>query len=79
GKDEVKAVVVQGGPLRSKKGVNLPNTDISLTALTEKDIKDAEFGISQEVDWIALSFVRDSQNLMDLQNLINKHSEHKIP
>ncbi|WP_422349446.1 pyruvate kinase [Flagellimonas sp.] len=79
GKDEVKAVVVQGGPLKSKKGVNLPNTDISLPALTEKDIKDAEFAISQEVDWIALSFVRHSQDLMDLQNLINKHSEHKIP
>ncbi|WP_420401264.1 pyruvate kinase [Flagellimonas sp.] len=78
-KDEVKAVVVQGGPLKSKKGVNLPNTDISLPALTEKDIKDAEFAISQEVDWIALSFVRHSQDLMDLQNLINKHSEHKIP
>ncbi|MEX0361097.1 MAG: pyruvate kinase [Allomuricauda sp.] len=79
GKDEVKAVVVQGGPLKSKKGVNLPNTDISLPALTEKDIKDAEFAISQEVDWIALSFVRHSQDLMDLQNLINKYSEHKIP
>ena len=79
GKDEVKAVVIQGGPLKSKKGVNLPNTDISLPALTEKDIKDAEFAISQEVDWIALSFVRHSQDLMDLQNLINKHSENKIP
>jgi len=79
GKDEVKAEVVQGGPLKSKKGVNLPNTDISLPALTEKDIKDAEFAISQEVDWIALSFVRHSQDLMDLQNLINQHSEHKIP
>ncbi|TMU55236.1 pyruvate kinase [Flagellimonas algicola] len=79
GKDEVKAVVIQGGPLKSKKGVNLPNTDISLPALTEKDIKDAEFAISQEVDWMALSFVRHSQDLMDLQNLINKHSEHKIP
>ncbi|MCL6267354.1 pyruvate kinase [Flagellimonas myxillae] len=79
GNDEVTAVVVQGGPLKSKKGVNLPNTDISLPALTEKDVKDAEFAISQEVDWMALSFVRHSQDLMDLQNLINKHSEHKIP
>lgn len=79
GEDEVVATVIQGGPLKSKKGVNLPNTDISLPALTEKDIKDAEFAISQEVDWIALSFVRHSQDLMDLQNMINKHSEHKIP
>lgn len=78
-KDEVKAKVVQGGPLKSKKGVNLPNTNISLPALTEKDIKDAIFAISQEVDWIALSFVRFSQDLIDLQNLIKEHSEHKIP
>ncbi len=79
GKDEVKAKVIQGGPLKSKKGVNLPNTNISLPALTEKDIKDAIFAISQEVDWIALSFVRFSQDLIDLQNLIKEHSEHKIP
>jgi len=78
-KDEVKAKVIQGGPLKSKKGVNLPNTNISLPALTEKDIKDAIFAISQDVDWIALSFVRFSQDLIDLQNIIKEHSEHKIP
>lgn len=79
GKDEVRAKVIQGGPLKSKKGVNLPNTNISLPALTEKDIKDAVFAIKQEVDWIALSFVRHSQDLIDLQNLIKENSEHKIP
>ena len=79
GKDTVKAKVIQGGPLKSKKGVNLPNTDISLPALTEKDIKDAIFAIGQDVDWMALSFVRFSQDLVDLQNLIKEHSEHKIP
>jgi pyruvate kinase len=79
GEDEVKAKVIQGGPLKSKKGVNLPNTNISLPALTKKDIKDAEFAISLEVDWIALSFVRFSQDLIDLQNIINKHTDHKIP
>ncbi len=78
-KDEVQARVIQGGPLKSKKGVNLPNTNISLPALTKKDIKDAIFAISQKVDWIALSFVRYSQDLIDLQNLIEEHSEHKIP
>ncbi|PIB31355.1 pyruvate kinase [Maribacter sp. 4U21] len=79
GENEVKAKVIQGGPLKSKKGVNLPNTNISLPALTKKDVKDAEFAISLEVDWIALSFVRFSQDLIDLQNIIQKHSEHKIP
>ncbi len=78
-KDEVKAKVIQGGPLKSKKGVNLPNTNISLPALTEKDVKDAIFAISLNVDWIALSFVRFSQDLIDLQKIINKHSEEKIP
>ena len=79
GKDEVKAKVIQGGPLKSKKGVNLPNTNISLPALTEKDVKDAIFAVSLDVDWIALSFVRFSQDLIDLRNIIEEHSEHKIP
>ena len=78
-KSEVKAKVIQGGPLRSKKGVNLPNTDISQPALTEKDIEDAIFAIEQKVDWIALSFVRHAEDLMQLEELINEHSEHKIP
>lgn len=78
-KDQVMAKVIQGGPLKSKKGVNLPNTNISLPALTEKDIKDAIFAISLDVDWIALSFVRHSQDIIDLQNIIKEHSKHKIP
>ncbi|AXT57224.1 pyruvate kinase [Aquimarina sp. MMG015] len=78
-KDTVKAKVIQGGPLRSKKGVNLPNTNISLPALTEKDIKDAIFACSLQVDWVALSFVRHAQDLIQLQDLIKEHSEHKIP
>ncbi|MGV7106491.1 pyruvate kinase [Flavobacterium sp. U410] len=76
---EVEAVVIQGGPLKSKKGVNLPNTKVSLPALTEKDIRDAIFAIENNVDWIALSFVRTPQDLEDLQDLIAKHSNHKIP
>lgn len=79
GKESVKTKVIQGGPLKSNKGVNLPNTNISLPALTEKDIQDAEFAISQNVDWLALSFVRFSQDLIDLQKIVDKHSEHKIP
>lgn len=78
-KTEVVAKVIQGGPLKSKKGVNLPNTNISQPALTEKDIKDAEFAITQDVDWIALSFVRHAEDLMQLRDLIAKHSDHKIP
>ncbi|WP_417942949.1 pyruvate kinase [Flavobacterium sp. RS13.1] len=76
---EVVAKVIQGGELKSKKGVNLPNTKISLPALTEKDIADAIFAIEQKVDWIALSFVKTPRDLQDLQELIAKHSEVKIP
>ncbi|HET7360777.1 MAG TPA: pyruvate kinase, partial [Salinimicrobium sp.] len=78
-KDEVKTKVLQGGPLRSRKGVNLPNTNISLPALTKKDVKDAIFAVEQKVDWIALSFVRHSEDLMELQNIIKEHTDHKIP
>ncbi len=78
-KTEVIARVIQGGELKSKKGVNLPNTKISLPAMTEKDIADAIFAIEQKVDWIALSFVKTPQDLKDLQMLIAEHSEHKIP
>ncbi|OXA94336.1 pyruvate kinase [Flavobacterium hercynium] len=78
-KSEVVAKVIQGGELKSKKGVNLPNTKISLPALTEKDIADAIFAIEQKVDWIALSFVKTPRDLQDLQELIAKHSEYKIP
>ncbi len=79
GTTEVVCKVIQGGPLKSKKGVNLPNTKVSLPALTTKDIKDAIFAIEQNVDWIALSFVRTPADLEELQDLIAKHSEHKIP
>ncbi len=78
-KDEVQAKVIQGGPLKSRKGVNLPNTNISLPALTEKDVEDAKFACELEVDWMALSFVRYASDLKLLQKLIAKHSSHKIP
>jgi pyruvate kinase len=78
-KSKVLTKVIQGGPLKSRKGVNLPNTNISQPALTEKDIKDAIFAIEQKVDWIALSFVRHSEDLIQLEKLIKEHSDHKIP
>ena len=78
-KNEVKTKVIQGGPLKSKKGVNLPNTNISLPALTEKDVRDAKFACEIGVDWMALSFVRHAEDLIELQNLIKEHSEYKIP
>ncbi len=75
----VTTQVLRGGKLKSKKGVNLPNTKISLPALTKKDIEDALFAIKMEVDWIALSFVRTSKDLIKLKELIKENSSYKIP
>ena len=78
-KNEVQAQVIQGGPLKSRKGVNLPNTAISIPALTKKDIKDALFILDYDVDWIALSFVRHANDIKDLKKLINDNSDYQIP
>jgi len=75
-KDSVIAKVIYGGILSSKKGVNLPKTKISLPSLTPKDIKDAEFALSQDVDWLALSFVRSVVDITDLKDLIKKNHKH---
>lgn len=79
GIDEVKTKIIVGGLLTSKKGVNLPKTNVSQPALTKKDIKDALFAISLEVDWIALSFVRTGDDIKKLKKLIKKNSDYKIP
>ncbi len=78
-KDTVKTKVIEGGPLSSKKGVNLPNTKISLPALTKKDKKDLLFAIDLKVDWVALSFVRSAADLVLINDFIKKHSDYKIP
>ncbi|WP_421774041.1 pyruvate kinase [Gracilimonas sp.] len=64
--DSLQAKVVIGGELKSRKGVNLPNVRISIPSLTEKDLKDLEFGIEQDVDLIALSFVRSAKDVRDI-------------
>ncbi|GAB5407962.1 MAG: hypothetical protein BalsKO_03270 [Balneolaceae bacterium] len=66
----LEAEVVVGGILKSRKGVNLPNVKISIPALTEKDIRDLEFGLTQNVDFVALSFVRSAEEVLDLKKRI---------
>lgn len=78
-KDIVKTIVKVGGILKSKKGVNLPNTKISQPALTKKDIEDAKFACKIGVDWMALSFVRTADDLKELQKLIDENTKYKIP
>lgn len=67
---EVVATILHGGILSSKKGVNLPNTKISLPCLTEKDLKDLEFALKHNFDWIGLSFVRNASDITELKSII---------
>jgi pyruvate kinase len=76
---DVKVQVKLGGILSSKKGVNLPDTKISLPAITEKDEVDLAFIIEQELDWVALSFVRRVNDIVGLRDKLNlKKSKTKI-
>jgi len=77
--NDVKVTVVLGGVLSSKKGINLPDTKITLPALTEKDLIDLEFIIDQRLEWVALSFVRSVKDLIILRNKLHeKNSKTKI-
>jgi pyruvate kinase len=76
---DVKVQVTLGGILSSKKGINLPDTKISLPALTEKDLADLAFIIEQQCDWVALSFVRSVDDIVILRKKLNeKNSKTKI-
>lgn len=72
GVDSVKTTVIQGGSLKSRKGVNLPNTKVSLPCLTEKDLEDLSAAIEEEVEWIGLSFVRSADDVIELRNEIRE-------
>lgn len=69
---DVVAKVVYGGPLKSRKGINLPFTKVSTPSLTEKDLEDLVFGLKQGVDWIALSFVRKATDIEILRDHITR-------
>lgn len=70
--DYATAEVVVGGEISSNKGVNLPDTLVTLPSLTKKDLKDLDFILEQDADWIALSFVREPNDIIDLRNRIDK-------
>ncbi|WP_211227017.1 pyruvate kinase [Terrimonas ferruginea] len=77
--NDVQVEVTMGGVISSKKGVNLPDTRISLPALTEKDLIDLQFIIEQQLDWVALSFVRRVEDIRGLRQILNDHqSKSKI-
>ena len=74
-KKEVITEVVYGGILKSKKGINLPGTKVSLPCLTEKDLRDLYFGLDNGVDWIALSFVRTAADIHDIKDRIKAYGK----
>lgn len=69
---KVTCKVIVGGEIRGRRGVNLPNSELSIKALSPKDIKDLEFGLKNDVDFFALSFVRTAQDISDLRTILNK-------
>ncbi|NQV11292.1 MAG: pyruvate kinase [Cyanobacteria bacterium] len=70
--------VVVGGVLSNNKGVNFPDVQLSIRALTDKDRQDLAFGLQQGVDWVALSFVRNPSDMQEIRDLINSHG-HTTP
>ncbi len=70
--------VTVGGVLSNNKGVNFPDVQLSVRALTDKDREDLKFGLSKEVDWVALSFVRNPSDMQEIRELIRKHG-HSTP
>lgn len=71
---DIVTKVIYGGPLTSRKGINLPNSRVSAPSLTEKDLEDLEFGLQQDVNWVALSFVRKAQDINALREILNKNN-----
>jgi pyruvate kinase len=69
-KDTVQCEVVYGGVLTSRKGVNLPNTKVSIPSLTEEDLDNLEFALKNDVEWIGLSFVRSAEDIIELKRII---------
>jgi len=77
--EDITCQVVTGGLLKSNKGMNLPQASLSIPTISEKDEKDLRAMLEQQVDWIALSFVRSAQEVLRLKELIEKHSILGLP
>ena len=75
---EIKCRIVNGGTIKSKKGVNVPGVNISLPGITEKDANDIKFGIEQGIDFIAASFVRKASDVLEIRQLLEQHNATHI-
>ncbi len=72
--DEIITKVVNGGMIRSRRGVNIPDARLSVSALTPKDKKDLEFGFKYDVDFVAISFVRQAKDILQLRKILEKNN-----
>jgi pyruvate kinase len=75
---EVDVVVIYGGPVKPRKGINLPDTIVSAPSLTEKDIEDLHFGLDNNVEWVALSFVRRAEDIADIKRIIKDRGKKTL-
>lgn len=75
---DLKCIVKNGGTVKNKKGVNIPNVDINLPALTQKDIDDIVFGIEQGIDYIAASFIRKADDVIGIRRILEDHNADNI-
>ncbi len=76
GQGEVQCEVIHGGPLKPRKGLNLPETKVSLPCITPKDAEDLAFALTKDVDWVGLSFVRRATDIKELKDQIDKAGKH---
>jgi pyruvate kinase len=76
---DVLTRVVNGGRLKSHKGINLPGVMLSIPSLTDRDRKDAEFGLSLDVDFVAQSFVRTNEDVAELRSFLDKRGRSDLP
>jgi pyruvate kinase len=75
---QVTTRVLHGGPISSKKGMNFPDSELTIPAITEKDKKDVKFAVEQELDYIAASFIRRKSDIVDLRELLHSHGGNEI-
>jgi pyruvate kinase len=78
-KNAVVCRIVEGGILKNRKGVNLPSLDLQLPSMTDKDKEDLEFGLSQEIDWVSLSFVRKAEDIRTLKAFLAQKGASDVP
>ena len=75
---EVRCILVNSGFLGHKKGINIPDVNVDLPSLAEKDIEDIKFGISQKIDWIAASFIRSANDIMNIKKVLEENGGSRI-